>query len=493
MLLYILLSCLQKEEPLTDMDGDGFSDMIDCDDTKSEVYPDANEVCDGVDNNCNGDVDEGYPLLTLYLDNDGDSYGAELTDPFCVALTGTSSLSGDCDDDNDEVHPNAPEFCDGLDNDCNNVIDDEAVDRVRYYLDSDGDGYGRATQSVLLCEVEAGYVLEATDCNDGLATVYPDASEICDGYDNDCDGLEDEQDPDLDWSTGALFYRDVDEDGYGDPVDSLQRCTAPIGYIENADDCNDLNPDQNPSHTSDWCDGYDNDCDGVEDEDVKADWPLMTINDGYAGIVEIGSTTGLVGNIHNSNTLSNFITMDVNAFGMAYGISNNWPDRMLIFSACQSQVVQSGFPISSGRLACGLTFGPGGGLYSLNDEDDSLYRLSLNGIPTLIGSLGIDVTKECGLTYDCKRDMLVGISPMTGEVYSIDHLKGEAYDFRQTTVPITGSFGIEYDATTGSILIGSGVELYSVDPLSGNTTMVGTLTGSEITSITNLAFHPECP
>ena len=228
--------------------------------------------------------------------------------------------------------------------------------------------------------------------------------------DNDCDDLIDDMDPALDLSTANVFYIDQDEDGYGDPLTSVQSCSQPIGYVEKREDCNDLNPEQNPSFTNDWCDGYDNDCDGLEDEDVKLDWPLITINDGYGGVVELDSTTGLIGNIQHSNALSGFESLDVTATGIAYGISSESPDRLLVFSACQSTITHAGVPSGNGRLACGLSFGPGGILYALNADNDSLYELSLVGVPTLIGPLGIDVQKNCGLTYDCKRDMLIGAS-----------------------------------------------------------------------------------
>ena len=493
LVLVLVLSCLQDVEILIDVDRDGYSDIVDCDDTDPLRHPRADEVCDGIDNNCDGVVDEGYPLLTLFIDGDGDAYGAEPTEPSCVALSGTSVWSGDCDDDDPTVYPNAAEYCDRLDNDCNGLVDDNPYDRERFYMDADGDGYGRATQSGLFCRIPEGYVHNSMDCNDDMATVYPDADEICDGVDNDCDGLIDDMDSDIDLSTAISFYIDQDEDGYGDPMITVRSCVQPAGYVEKRDDCNDLNPDQNPAFMNDWCDGYDNDCDGLEDEDVKLDWPLITINDGYGGVVEIDATTGLIGNIQHSNTLSGFESLDVTSAGIAYGISSESPNRLLVFSACQSTITHAGVPSVNGRLACGLSFGPGGKLYALNSEDDSLYELSLVGVPTLIGSLGIDVGKNCGLAYDCKRDMLIGASSSTDELFTIDHTTGLPSDFLQTTVPLEESFGIEYDVSTDSVLLSTGFELYSVHVRSGNTNLVGTITGTEATQVTNLAFHPECP
>ena len=158
LVFWLLLSCRHDIEVFIDVDGDGYPDTVDCDDTNPFRYPEANEVCDGVDNNCDGIVDEGYPLLNLFVDADGDAYGAEPTEPSCVALPGTSVWSGDCDDGNPVVYPNAAEYCDGLDNDCDGVVDDEPHDRERFYVDGDGDGFGRVTQSGLFCRIPEGYV-----------------------------------------------------------------------------------------------------------------------------------------------------------------------------------------------------------------------------------------------------------------------------------------------------------------------------------------------
>ncbi len=98
----------------------------------------------------------------------------------------------DCDDNNAAVFPGATEICDGLDNDCNNLIDD-GLTVTTYYMDNDGDGFGDATISIDTCQAVSGYVLDDTDCNDNDANISPNASEVCnDAIDNNCDGQIDE-------------------------------------------------------------------------------------------------------------------------------------------------------------------------------------------------------------------------------------------------------------------------------------------------------------
>jgi hypothetical protein len=109
----------------------------------------------------------------------------------------------DADDDNDGVvdiadcrpfdpaiHPGATEVCDGVDNDCDGLVDEGVT--TTFYRDADGDGYGNPLVSTQACSAPTGYVASNTDCNDASAAIHPGATEVCDGVDNDCDGLVDE-------------------------------------------------------------------------------------------------------------------------------------------------------------------------------------------------------------------------------------------------------------------------------------------------------------
>lgn len=123
-----------------DADGDGFGDDAtglvaciqpsntvsiggDCDDMDNTIYPGALEICDGLDNNCDGQVDEGLTFLNYYFDGDSDGFGIGNPTVSCEPIAGYATQNGDCDDSNNAVYPGAPdtegngvdENCDGVD------------------------------------------------------------------------------------------------------------------------------------------------------------------------------------------------------------------------------------------------------------------------------------------------------------------------------------------------------------------------------------------
>jgi hypothetical protein len=187
----VILGCSPKsEETFADDDGDGFTTQYDCDDADAAVFPTAAEVCDGVDNNCDGTVDESSAIdaVTVYADGDFDGYGNEASvSTACEPPPGFIDVAGDCDDADASSYPGGTEVCDGVDNDCDGAVDNEPVDAAVWYGDGDGDGYG-AGAGTEGCSPGSGYVsTEEADCDDTDAAIAPGAVEICqDGKVNTC-------------------------------------------------------------------------------------------------------------------------------------------------------------------------------------------------------------------------------------------------------------------------------------------------------------------
>jgi len=101
------------------------ADSTDCNDSDQNAYPNAPEICDGIDNNCNNSTDEGLPVFLLYQDLDNDGYGSDISMEYCDStVQGFSLVNGDCNDGNAQIHPGATEIlnngidenCDGMDN-----------------------------------------------------------------------------------------------------------------------------------------------------------------------------------------------------------------------------------------------------------------------------------------------------------------------------------------------------------------------------------------
>ena len=148
----------------------------------------------------------------MYGDEDGDGY---------------LESEGDCDDGNDAVYPGATELCNGIDDNCNDEIDEDV--QGEYYEDYDGDGFGNPDSAQTACDAPDGYVQNGTDCDDQDDGAYPGANEVCDEIDNNCDGSVDE-------GVTETYYADTDGDGFGDADAAVEACSLPEGYVEDSTD-----------------------------------------------------------------------------------------------------------------------------------------------------------------------------------------------------------------------------------------------------------------
>ena len=169
-----------EDDPVKDADGDGFAADVDCDDGTPDIAPGATERPNGVDDDCDGVVDDG----TVAFDDDGDGF---------------TEQEGDCDDAAFEVSPDADEVPNDRDDDCNDLVDDGTI-----RFDDDGDGWSE----------------DDGDCDDTRAGVHNGVTETANNRDDDCDGIVDE---------GTTNF---DDDG--------------DAWSEVEGDCNDSDPAVNP-------------------------------------------------------------------------------------------------------------------------------------------------------------------------------------------------------------------------------------------------------
>jgi len=254
------------------------SSATDCDDADGSNSARFAELCDGVDNDCDGVVDNGLVFGDWFLDADGDGFGDDTTVlTTCDPPTGWVAVGGDCDDASEVIFPGGPEFCDGLDENCNGLVDEDASDGTPGFLDLDGDGYGDDATAGAWCAgvLPAEYTGFGGDCDDTNAAISPEEREVCSGVDDDCDGLVDDLDSSVDPASFTDWYPDVDVDGFGDAsAEAVRRCEAPRGKIADSTDCDDSDAQSFPGAIDIPGDGVDQNCDGVDtapDADTDGD------------------------------------------------------------------------------------------------------------------------------------------------------------------------------------------------------------------------------
>lgn len=270
-------------EGVVDADGDRYPATEDCDDDNPDIHPDQAELCNTLDDNCDGEADEGLATATYYQDKDEDNFGSTVTLMACGGEppAGYASRSGDCDDKDATINPNAEDLCDGEDQNCNDEVDEDA-EFVTYYEDNDNDNFGDPDQAHDVCDpreaLSEGWVDNNDDCNDDEEDVYPNAPEKCNDRDDDCDGVPDAEETNA--TPTQSLYHDDDDDGFGDLETPMQACPQE-GYVAVSGDCDDKNPTVYPL-APELCDHIDNDCNEQIDEQLPQNtYYLDEDGDGY--------------------------------------------------------------------------------------------------------------------------------------------------------------------------------------------------------------------
>jgi hypothetical protein len=242
------------DEGFKDIDGDGVADCVDVDSDEDgdpdeqdcapfnpAIFSDAEEVCDGVDNNCNNQVDEGWPDsdqdgLANCVDPDDDNDGDE--------------DATDCSPLNPNIYNGAIEKCDAIDNNCNNKVDEG-------FPNFDGDGEADCIDF----DDDNDNDPDTMDCNPMNAQIHHLATEVCDSLDNDCDNQVDE--PGAEGC--SVFHKDKDDDGWGMDTKFMCICGPESDFTASqGGDCDDSTWSINPNGTE-ICNNQDDDCDGIKD------------------------------------------------------------------------------------------------------------------------------------------------------------------------------------------------------------------------------------
>ncbi len=350
-----------------DADGDGYTSDVDCDDRAGDsngdgivdgyfTHPDAPEICDGLDNDCDIAVDEGLETTGWYLDGDNDGYGTGELIQLCMSPeSGYSKVDGDCNDADPDFHPGAEDIPgDGLDTDCDDETvpadteteDEESEEEVEDAGSDTNSDTGSDTDSDTDVDTDGdndGYT-DAVDCDEEDPEVFPGAEEVCgDGLDNDCAGGDaacDVPDTDGDGSTDAVDCEDSDDTVYPGATeleDGLDNdCDTTVdegtdsydddadGYTEDAGDCDDSDEEINPD-ADEELDSLDNDCDEQTDEDWQA-YVLATYgSSGYYQLnVQSFSDADELGDIWNkSATESSGTQVEVEFLTSEYDLSSS--------------------------------------------------------------------------------------------------------------------------------------------------------------------------
>ena len=401
-----------------DQDGDGYGDSHasvqdctqpdntsavdgDCDDEDPAVHPAASEVCNAIDDDCDGTIDEDV-TSSFYDDLDGDGWGDGVAHQACELPSGMAARDGDCDDADPDINPDAEEQCDEIDNDCDDEIDEDAGDW--WFADNDYDGYGDPHLLEQACEQPDRMVDNAEDCDDGSAAVHPGAFDLCDATDNDCDG-----DVDEDVKSGWML---VTIDTRAGEVVEIDPTTAAVSVIAQIDDA---------SITINSMDVRE---DGTPIVHNSADYELMTI-DVCSGETETIGPTGT----------SDMGGIGFGSSGFLYGLdtSRNNLVELSTSTGAATTVGALGFDIGANGLAYDCSTDT---LWGADSSSNQIFGVNLaTGTATGLVSTSVPF-QSVGLEFDHASGMLLAstgyalyeVDPSTGATTYLGELDTDLTD-----------------------------------------------------------------
>ena len=419
----------------------------DCNDNDASIHPNLKESCNGIDDNCNGTIDEGL-AVTWYRDADGDGFGDAMnTILSCPQPMGYVSNNSDCDDTSSSINPNGTEVCNGKDDDCNTAIDEGLA--ITWYQDADGDGYGNLAITKDSCSIPSGYVSNNTDCNDASNAIYPGAQESCNGMDDDCDQSIDE-------ALASKWYRDADGDGFGDINQSKDSCAPPVGYVGNTSDCNDQSSSIKPTGIE-ICNGTDDNCDGQIDNGLSLTWYRDQDLDGFGNINlakdSCAQPLGYVSNHTDCNDSDN--TIKPTGLEVCNGVDddcNTIPDDVAIITWYRDSDGDGFGDINNTKDSCGK---PAGYVSNQSDCNDLNNTINPNGKDTLCNGIDEDcdgqfdedfISARCIICQNGALKNAITLTSITGLALKSVTTNSAIVYWKKN--PVAESYTVEYKAAT---------------------------------------------
>ncbi len=272
-----------------------------------------------------------------------------------------------------------------------------------FYRDVDGDGFGDAAGPYEACTAPEGHVDNALDCDDVDAAVHPEAAESCNGTDDDCDGEVDEG-----TAGDTPWYADGDGDGYGDPEDVLEACTAPAGRVDNGLDCDDADAAVNPAAADLPRDGTDSDCSGSDATSLATaplagDLTVTTVADAEAFCADHDAVLGdlrITGGLRDTSALSCLVEVHgdllVTSDSLAaVALPALWwvgGDLSIVGNPSLSQLELDALRIVDGELSLldnAVLAPPTLGALALVGTLDSVDRATLPALATVLGPVAL--------------------------------------------------------------------------------------------------------